>query len=171
MGNGWVSAGRRHRPNAPLVSREAGRQPGHLASQSRPGTTDMCRRLVHPGLDLAHLGAPQLCLVGAVRAPWFDDPGPVKEQPGRRDSQLGSPSELVSLGEVSGVTLHGRSCLVQVVGSGSQCLQRNGDRGHGAQGGVRVWSLADRDLSECVLQRLRVLPQSRRLTTHRPADA
>src|SRR6185436_7387067 len=102
------------------MSREPLRQLGYLAAQSAPGTTNVCRCLVDPGLDPGHLGTAPLCLMGAGRTPWLDDPGPLEEQSGGHQAQLGSPSELVSLGEVSGVTLHGCSRPVQIVGSGPQ---------------------------------------------------
>jgi hypothetical protein len=80
----------------------------------------MRRCLVDPCLDLGRVGAPPLCLMGAGRAPGLDDLGSVEEQPGSQDAQRGSPAELVSLGELRGVTLHRCSRLVQILGSSPQ---------------------------------------------------
>ena len=96
------------------------RQPRHLAPKTASGATDMGCGQVDPGLNLGHQGTPQLGLVRAGRAPWLDHPGPVQEQPCALDPQLGSPSELVTLGEVRRVTLQRCPGVVQQVGGGSQ---------------------------------------------------
>src|SRR5665647_2504318 len=105
------------------VSPEGLCQPCHLAFQPAPGTTHVGSCQVDPGLDLGHLGAPALCLLGTGRAPWLDHPSPLEQQPGSFDAPLGSSSELVALGQVCGVTLQSCSCFVQIIGGGSQCPQ------------------------------------------------
>ena len=74
---------------------------------------------VDPGLDDWHLAAPPLGLLRAGRTPRLDDPGPVKDQSGAVDAQLGSSSELVTRGEVCRVMLQGFPRLVQHVGGRS----------------------------------------------------
>ena len=87
------------------VSGEVVGQPHQLSFQPAPGATDVGSCQIDPGLDLGHLGAPALCVPGAGRSPWLDHPGPLKQQPGSLDSALGTPPELVTFGQVRGVSM------------------------------------------------------------------
>jgi len=111
-------------PSRVCLSRVPGelvRQPGHLALQTTTGTTDVGSGQVDPGLDLGQLGAPSFRLACTRRAPRLDHPGPLKKKAGSLDPSLGSSSELMTLCQVRGVALQRCSCLVQIIGSGSQC--------------------------------------------------
>jgi len=79
----------------------------------------------------------------------------------------------MTLREVRGIALKDRACLVQVVGCGSQGLQRRCDGGHRADVGDRGVGLRPGpgfEIAERVVQRLCVLLQQRCFVPHDCAD-
>jgi hypothetical protein len=62
-------------------------------------------REVDPRLHLWNHISSLRCVLGGGKAPRLDDPGPVEKQPGSLSAQLRSSTELMTLGEVRGISL------------------------------------------------------------------